>query len=95
MVLQDAVLDQAQALLLERVTRGSKEAQEAAPLLDAIARMGRTASGCLHRICALLAQRKALRCRPVAQGLEAIIDAGWWHMNNGRPHFQGMAARDS
>lgn len=92
-VLQDAVLDQAQALLLERVTRGPKEAQEAAPLLDAIARMGRAASGCLHRICALLAQRKALRCRQVAQALETIIDAGWWHRDDDRLQVRAWQLR--
>lgn len=45
------------------------------PLLAALARMGRAASGCLSRALAMLAQRKQLQGPQVAAGLQAIITA--------------------
>eukprot|EP00798_Chlamydomonas_sp_ICE-L_P019509 gene19509-26180_t len=64
------------------------------PLLAAIANMGRTASACINKALSMMSQRKTLKGKAVAKGLEAIIaglasdEASGTHTSGTQQHQQ-------
>ena len=54
---------------------GAEAVAELKPLLAAIANVGRSAAACLAKLCGLVAGKKKLKAKHVAQGLEAVIQS--------------------
>jgi hypothetical protein len=53
----------------------AEAAAELKPLLAAVAGVGRSAAACLAKLCGLVAGKKKLKAKSVAQGLEALIQS--------------------
>lgn len=78
--IQDALLDWAEALLVNKAAaaagssaEASMSAAELRPLLAAAAAGGRACSACIGKLCASLHAKKRLKAKDVAKGLESII----------------------
>jgi condensin-2 complex subunit D3 len=74
-VIQDAVVDQVEELILARAVGAGKEkaSQELLPVLAAISRGGAAGRACLARTCAQLKAKNRLQAKKVTTGLEKML----------------------
>jgi len=74
-VIQDAVVDQVEELILARAARAGKEkaGEELRPVLAAISRGGAAGRACLARTCAQLRVKNRLQAKKVTTGLEKML----------------------
>lgn len=74
-VIQDAVVDQVEELILARAAGAGKEkaSKELRPILAALSRGGAAGRACLARICAQLRAKNRLQAKKVTTGLEKIL----------------------